>query len=144
MRGDTEPILIGAHTNLQEGVIVHVDPGFPVTVGAGVTVGHGAILHGATVGNNIVVGMGAIILNGANIGEDSIVGAGALVTERKTFPPRSLVLGNPAKLVRGLTPDEIERNRRSAATYTARAQAFKNAILSQSGMELGDSKFGQP
>jgi carbonic anhydrase/acetyltransferase-like protein (isoleucine patch superfamily) len=129
LRGDTEPILVGAGTNIQEGAIFHADPGFPAIVGAGVTVGHGAIVHGARVGNNVVVGMRAVLLNGAVIGEDSVVGAGALVTEGKDFPPGSLIVGSPAKVVRSLTPAEIDRVRDAAQTYIARARAFKQAGL---------------
>ncbi|MEM7532573.1 MAG: gamma carbonic anhydrase family protein [Chloroflexota bacterium] len=124
MRGDNEPIKIGKGTNIQEGAIFHVDPGAPVTIGEGVTVGHGAIVHGATVGDNTVVGMGSIILNNAVIGENSIVGAGALVTERKTFPPGSLILGSPAKVARALSDEEIESNRSSAWHYVERARQF--------------------
>lgn len=125
LRGDVEPIVIGARTNIQEGAIFHVDPGFPVRVGVGVTVGHGAIIHGATVDNNVIVGMRSTILNGAVIGADSIVGANSLVTEGKAFPAGSLIIGSPARVVRALTPEEIERNRLAAETYVKRAAAFK-------------------
>jgi carbonic anhydrase/acetyltransferase-like protein (isoleucine patch superfamily) len=124
LRGDVDSITIGPGTNIQEGAIFHVDPGFPVVVGAGVTVGHRAIVHGARVEDNSVIGMGAILLNGAQIGADSIVGAAALVTEGKTFPPGSLILGSPARVARALAPAEIERNRASAARYVQRARAF--------------------
>ncbi|MBX3009886.1 MAG: gamma carbonic anhydrase family protein [Caldilineaceae bacterium] len=127
LRGDVEPIVIGPRTNIQEGVIIHVDPGFPVRVGTGVTVGHGVIIHGATVGDNVIVGMRSTILNGAVIGADSIVGANSLVTEGKEFPPGSLLIGSPARVVRALTVDEIARNRLSAETYVQRAAAFKAA-----------------
>ena len=125
LRGDVEPIVIGARTNVQEGAIFHVDPGFPVQVGVGVTIGHGALVHGATVGENVIIGMRSTILNGAVIGADSIVGANSLVTEGKAFPAGSLIIGSPARVVRALTPEEIERNRLSAATYVKRAAAFK-------------------
>ena len=127
LRGDNEPIRIGARTNIQEGAILHVDPGFPLVVGTGVTIGHGAIVHGATVHDNTVIGMGSILLNGAVIGKDSIVGAGALVTQGKEFPPGSLILGSPAKLVRELTDDEVDRNRQSAQSYAERAKVFAKA-----------------
>ena len=125
LRGDVEPIFIGPRTNIQEGAIFHVDPEFPVRVGVGVTVGHGAIVHGATIGDNVIVGMHATILNGAVIGADSLVGANSLVTEGKHFPAGSLIIGSPARVVRALTSEEIERNRRSAETYVQRAAAFK-------------------
>lgn len=124
LRGDAEAILIGARTNIQEGVIFHADPGYPAVVGTGVTIGHGAIVHGARIGNNCIIGMRATLLNGATIGENSLVGAGALITEGKTFPPGVLIMGMPAKVVRELTPEEIEKNRRAADVYVARAQAF--------------------
>ena len=92
LRGDVEPIRIGPRTNIQEGAVLHVDPGFPVMVGAGVTIGHRAIVHGATIHDNVIIGMGSTVLNGAVIGENSIVGANALVTEGKEFPPGSLIL----------------------------------------------------
>ena len=124
IRGDNEPITIGAQSNVQECAVMHVDPGFPITIGEGVTIGHGAIIHGATVHNNTVIGMGSIILNGAVIGENSIVGAGALVTQGKEFPPGSLIIGSPAKAVRELTDEEIEANRRSSRNYAERAKHF--------------------
>lgn len=124
LRGDVEPIHIGPGTNIQEGAVFHVDPGFPIMVGAGVTIGHRAIVHGATVHDNVIIGMGSTVLNGAVIGENSIVGANALVTEGKIFPPGSLILGSPAKVVRTLTDAEIARIRHGAETYVARAAAF--------------------
>ncbi len=127
LRGDVEPIQIGPRTNIQEGAVLHVDPGFPVTIGADVTVGHRAIIHGATVQDAVIIGMGSTLLNGALIGEKSIVGANALVTEGKEFPPGSLILGSPAKVVRSLTAAEIARIQEGAATYVARAAAFQKA-----------------
>jgi len=118
VRGDIAPISVGRNSNIQDGAVLHCDTDVPCTLGDGVTVGHGAIVHSATVGANTVIGMGAILLNGAVIGEDSIVGAGALVTGGKVFPPRSMILGSPAKLVRELTVEEIERNRENARHYT--------------------------
>lgn len=125
MRGDMELIKVGSRSNVQECAVLHVDPGFPLTIGEGVTVGHGAILHGATIGDNVVIGMGSIVLNGAVIGDDSIVGAGALVTQGKEFPPRSLIIGSPAKAVRELTDEEIEGNRGNCQRYVERAKAFR-------------------
>jgi carbonic anhydrase/acetyltransferase-like protein (isoleucine patch superfamily) len=128
LRGDTEALLIGARTNIQEGAILHADPGFPAVVGADVTIGHGVIVHGARIGNQAVIGMRATLLNGSVIGSQSLVGAGSLVTEGKEFPAGVLILGSPAKVVRDLTPEEIERNQRAAAIYVQRAQAFRTGI----------------
>lgn len=124
VRGDGEAITIGANTNLQENVVVHTDPGFPATTGTGCTIGHRAILHGCTIGNNTLIGMGAIVLNGARIGDDCLVGAGAVVPEGREIPSGSLVLGMPGKVVRPLTADEIARNRASAAHYVANWRRF--------------------
>lgn len=124
LRGDNEPIVVGAATNIQEHAMLHTDMGYPLSVGAGCTIGHRAILHGCTVGANVLVGMGAIVLNGAVIGDDCLIGAGALVPEGRAIPPGSLVLGMPGKVVRSLTPEEIERNRKSAAHYVAAARRF--------------------
>lgn len=119
LRGDNELIDIGAETNIQEHAVLHTDMGFPLDIGRGSTVGHRAILHGCTVGDNCLIGMGAVVLNGARIGENSLVGAGALVPEGREVPPGSLVIGMPGKVVRELTFDEIGRNRLSAAHYVA-------------------------
>jgi len=124
LRGDQEPITIGEDTNVQEHAIFHTDPGLPLTIGKGCTIGHRATLHGCTIGDNVLIGMGATILNGARIGQDCLVGAGALVTEGKEIPPGSLVIGMPAKVVRPLTADEIVRNRGSAAHYVANWKRF--------------------
>lgn len=125
LRGDTEAISIGAGTNIQDGAILHADPGYPARIGAGCTVGHGAIVHGAQVGDNTLIGMGAILLNGVVVGENCVIGAGALLTQGKIFPPGSLILGSPAKISRELKPEEIEANRRSAEGYVQKASAFK-------------------
>ena len=127
IRGDIESVRIGERTNIQDGCILHADPGFACDVGRGVTVGHAAIVHGATIGDNVTIGMRAVVLNGARIGENSLVGAGALVTEGVEIPPGSLVLGMPGKVVRPLRADEIEHNARSAAHYVAAAKAFAMA-----------------
>jgi len=128
LRGDTESITIGPRTNIQEGAIFHADPGFPVIVGADVTIGHGAIVHGARVGDQVVIGMRATLLNGSEIGSQSLVGAGSLVTEGKQFPAGVLIVGSPARVLRDLTLEEIERNRRAAAIYVQRAIAFRESI----------------
>ena len=125
IRGDGERIAIGADTNVQEHTIMHTDPGFPLTIGEGCTIGHRALLHGCTVGDNSLIGMGAIVLNGASIGNNSLVGAGALVTENKVFPDNSLIVGSPAKVIRTLDDAAIERLRVSAAHYVANAKRFK-------------------
>ena len=127
IRGDVEQIRIGARTNIQDNSVIHADAGFPCRIGAGVTVGHRAIVHGAQVGDHVLVGMGATVMNGAVIGENSIIGANSLVTEGKVIPPRSLALGSPAKVVRELTEDEIAGIRLSATHYVLNGQAYKAA-----------------
>ncbi|MCY1240471.1 Protein YrdA [compost metagenome] len=117
LRGDNEPIRLGARTNIQENVVIHVDPGFPVTIGEGCTIGHGAIIHGCTIGDNSLIGMGATVLNGAKIGRNCLVGANALVTEGKEFPDNSLIVGAPAKAIRTLDDAAVEGLKRSAAHY---------------------------
>jgi|SRR5690625_4541304 len=128
VRGDNEPITLGAGSNIQDGSVLHTDPSYPCTIGENVTVGHQVMLHGCTVEDGALIGIQAIVLNGAVIGKDSLVGAGALVTEGKVFPPRSLILGSPAKVVRELTDDEVEALKRNAETYRQRAQAFKQDL----------------
>jgi carbonic anhydrase/acetyltransferase-like protein (isoleucine patch superfamily) len=128
LRGDNEPITIGARTNVQESAVMHTDPGFPLTVGAGVTIGHQAMLHGCTVGDGSLIGIQAVVLNAAVIGKDCLVGAGAIVTERKQFADRSLILGAPAKLVRDLTDAEVASLREAAAHYVQRAARFRTEL----------------
>ncbi|WP_296737770.1 gamma carbonic anhydrase family protein [Mesorhizobium sp.] len=130
IRGDNEPITIGADTNVQEHTIMHTDPGCPVTIGQGCTIGHRALLHGCTIGDNSLIGMGAIVLNGAMIGKNSLVGADALVTENKVFPDNSLIVGSPAKVIRELDEAAIERLRVSAAHYVANGKRFKAGLKS--------------
>ena len=124
IRGDVAPIRIGARTNIQDGAVLHADPGFPLEIGEGCTIGHRAIVHGCTVGDNTLIGMGATVLNGARIGADCLVGAGALVTEGKEFPDGSLIVGAPAKVVRSLDAAAIEGLRQSAERYAANARRF--------------------
>ena len=124
LRGDNEPIVLGDGSNAQEGAIFHTDPGYPLTVGKNVTVGHQAMLHGCTVEDGCLIGIQAVVLNGAVIGAESLVGAGALVTEGKVFPPRSLIIGSPAKAVRTLTDEDVAGLQRNAANYVSRGQAF--------------------
>lgn len=117
IRGDMEPIVIGNRTNIQDGCVLHVDHGYPLKLGNGVTVGHGAILHGCTVGDNSLIGMGAIVLNDAKIGKDCLIGAGALIPQGMEVPDGSLVIGFPAKVKRALTPEEIRHNTENANDY---------------------------
>ena len=124
LRGDNEPIVVGNGSNIQEGVMIHTDPAFPVTIGAGCTIGHHAIVHGCTIGENSLVGMGATILNGAKIGRNCLIGANALVTEGKHFPDNSLIVGSPAKAIRVLDADAEESLRQSAKRYIANWQRF--------------------
>lgn len=131
LRGDNERISIGAGSNVQEHTVMHTDPGFPLTVGEGCTIGHRAILHGCTIGENSLVGMGAIVLNGARIGANCLVGAGALVTEGKVFPDNSLIIGTPARVARTLDEGAVEGLRQSASHYVANARRFR-AGLSES------------
>ncbi|ODT18318.1 MAG: gamma carbonic anhydrase family protein [Mesorhizobium sp. SCN 65-12] len=128
IRGDNEPIVIGADTNVQEHTIMHTDPGFPLTIGEGCTIGHRALLHGCRIGDNSLIGMGAIVLNGARIGRNSLVGAGALVTEGKEFPDNSLIVGSPAKVIRTLDDAAVARLRASAAHYVANGKRFKAGL----------------
>jgi carbonic anhydrase/acetyltransferase-like protein (isoleucine patch superfamily) len=128
LRGDGEPLRIGARTNIQEGAMLHADPSFPLTVGPDVTVGHHAILHGCIVGANALIGMGATVLNGARIGANCIVGANALVTENKEFPDFSLIVGAPAKAVRTLDLGTAEKLRASAAHYVANWRRFAGGL----------------
>jgi carbonic anhydrase/acetyltransferase-like protein (isoleucine patch superfamily) len=122
IRGDIAPITVGKNSNVQDGAVIHCDTGVPTIIGEGVTVGHGAIIHSATIEDNVIVGMGAIILDRAVIGRDSIVGAGALVTGGKTFPEGSMILGSPAKVVRELTPEEIAHIAANARHYAEHAK----------------------
>ena len=129
LRGDNEPIEIGEDSNVQEHTVMHTDMGFPLTVGKGCTIGHRAMLHGCTIGDNTLIGMGAIVLNGARIGNNCLVGAGALVTEGKTFPDNSLIVGAPAKAVRTLDEKGAGAGRMIAAVYAARAKKFRTGLV---------------
>jgi carbonic anhydrase/acetyltransferase-like protein (isoleucine patch superfamily) len=124
VRGESSAIRIGARTNVQDGCVLHADPGFPCILGQGVTLGHSAIVHGATVEENVVIGMRAVVMNGARIGANSIVGVGAVVTAGTLIPPGSLVLGLPAKVRRALTHEEVVGNRRTSDHYVEEAKAF--------------------
>ncbi len=128
IRADNEPIRIGARSNIQDLSVLHSDPGAPLTVGEGVTVGHKVTLHGCTIGDNSLIGIGSTVLNRARIGANSIVGAGALVTEGKVFPDGVLIVGAPARVVRELTPEQVEGLKRSADHYVANAQRFSKEL----------------
>jgi len=128
MRGDNETITIGRNSNVQDGTVVHADPGFPVVVGENVTIGHQVMLHGCTIGDGSLVGIGAVILNGAKIGRNCLVGAGALVTEGKEFPDNTMIVGAPAKAVRALSPEQAERLRVGVSNYVSNAQRFRNGL----------------
>lgn len=124
LRGDSEQLTIGRGTNIQDGSVLHADYGFPLRLGEGVTVGHKVMLHGCTVGDHSLIGIGAVVLNGAKIGRHCLVGAGALVTEGKEFPDGSLIIGSPAKAVKELTPGQIEGLKASAQHYIANARRY--------------------
>ena len=124
LRGDIEPIVVGPRSNVQDGCILHTGDGEPAIVGAGVTLGHGVIVHGCRIADNVLVGMRATLLNGVEVGENCLIGAGALVTPGTIIPPGSLVLGMPARVVRPLTPEEIESIRSSAVHYVEYARRF--------------------
>jgi carbonic anhydrase/acetyltransferase-like protein (isoleucine patch superfamily) len=128
VRGDSAKITIGEGSNVQDGSVLHADTGMPLVIGQRVTVGHLVQLHGCTVGDESLIGIGAIVLNGAKIGKNCLVGAGALVTEGKEFPDGSMILGSPAKAVRQLTPEQIEGLRRSAQHYVENAKRFKAGL----------------
>lgn len=125
VRGDSSQISIGAGTNLQDNVVVHADPGFPAIIGDGVSVGHGAVVHGCSVGDDSLIGMGATIMNGATIGAGSLIAGGAVVLEGTEIPPRSLVAGVPAKVRREISDEELEGIRSNAAHYRELAQAHR-------------------
>ncbi len=128
LRGDNEPITIGAGTNIQENCVMHTDMGFPLNVGAGCTIGHKAMLHGCTIGDNSLIGMGATVLNAAVIGNNCIIGAGALVPEGKTIPDNSLVVGMPGKVVRSLGDADRSMLKAASAQYVANAKRFANGL----------------
>ena len=128
IRADRATILIGEGSNVQDNAVVHVDDHYPVTIGQGVTIGHGAIVHGCSIGDNTVVGMGTIILNGAQIGCNCILGAGSLVTQNTIIPDNSLVIGSPAKVVRQVTTEEISANMKNARVYVKEATLTKNTV----------------
>lgn len=131
LRGDNDWLIVGERSNIQDGSVLHTDPGLELVVGSGVTIGHKVMLHGCTVGDNSLVGIGSTVLNGARIGRNCIVGAHALVTEDKDFPDGSLILGSPARVVRELDDKEIALIRKSADIYVANAARFSSDLLAR-------------
>ncbi len=129
LRGDNEPIVVGRGSNVQENTVMHADEGFPLTLGENVTIGHQVMLHGCTVGDGSLIGIQSIVLNGARIGRNCLVGAGSLVTEGKQFPDGVLIVGRPAKVVRELTPGQIDGLRHSAEQYVERARRFRAELV---------------
>ena len=125
LRGDLEPIIIGENSNVQDGSVIHTDPGCPVNVGKGVTLGHMVMLHGCTIEDDCLIGIGSTILNKAKIGKNSIIGAHSLITENKIIPERSLVLGSPGKVVRQVTDEEIEHIKENAKHYVENFKKYK-------------------
>lgn len=124
LRGDTEPIVIGERANVQDGCVLHTDLGFPILVGAEVTIGHQASLHGCSIGRGSLIGIGAIVLNGATIGEDCLIGSQALIPEGKVIPPRSVVLGSPGKITRQVNDCDLARMRESFTAYVSRWKQY--------------------
>ena len=127
-RGDSDRIIVGAGSNIQDGSVLHADEGMPLVIGERVTVGHQVMLHGCTIGDESLIGIGATVLNRARIGKHCLVGAGSLVTEGKEFPDGSMIMGSPARVVRPLTPEQIEGLRKSAQHYMANAQRFRQGL----------------
>ena len=128
VRGDNEPITIGRQSNVQDGAVLHTDPGYPLRIGAGVTVGHQVMLHGCTIGEGTLIGIQAIILNGAVVGSECIIGAGALIPEGRTIPDRSLVIGTPGRVVRALTDAEIRGIRDGVGIYVRKARWYATEL----------------
>ena len=125
IRGDMATITIGARSNVQDGSVLHVDEGVPLTIGCDVTIGHQVMLHGCTIGDGSLIGIQAIVLNGATIGKGCLVGAGALVTEGKSFPDHVMILGSPARVIRTLKPEDVERIRHGARHYVEEAKHYR-------------------
>jgi carbonic anhydrase/acetyltransferase-like protein (isoleucine patch superfamily) len=131
VRGDNEAIVIGARSNVQDGCVLHTDPGFPLTIGPDATIGHMAMLHGCSIGRGTLIGIGAIVLNGARIGEECLIGAGALVPEGKEIPSRSVVFGSPGKVMREVGDKELERMRWGVELYRNRWQSYARSFRPQ-------------
>jgi len=133
LRGDNEPIVVGARSNVQDGCVLHTDPGFPLTIGPDCTIGHMVMLHGCSIGRNSLIGIGSIILNGAKIGDECLIGANTLIAEGKNIPPRSMVLGSPGKIVRQLTDEDVARIKGSAERYVANWRRYAKSFAAWSG-----------
>lgn len=128
LRGDNEPIRIGDNSNIQDGAILHTDPGAPLTIGSNVTVGHAAKVHGCTIGDGSLIGINSVILNHSVIGRNCLIGANALITEGKVIPDNSLVIGSPGKVLRTLNADEIAAMRANSAHYVENLQRYRDAL----------------
>ena len=133
LRGDNEPIIVGENSNIQDNSVCHTDMGSPLTIGDNVTVGHMVMLHGCTIGDGALIGIGAVVLNGAKIGKNCLVGAGALITEGKEFPDGVMILGAPAKVVRELAPEHAQRMGMGALSYVRNWQRFKAGLARAQG-----------
>jgi carbonic anhydrase/acetyltransferase-like protein (isoleucine patch superfamily) len=128
IRADNEPVIIGDCTNIQDGSVLHTDPGFPMDIGKNVTIGHMCMLHGCIIGEVSLIGIGSVILNGAKIGKNCIIGANTLITEGKNIPDNSLVMGSPGKIQRELSPEEILNIEKNANGYVARSRLYRNQL----------------
>ena len=133
LRGDNEPISVGEGSNIQDGCVLHTDLGFPLVIGRGVTVGHMVMLHGCTIGDDSLIGIGAVVLNGATIGRNCLIGAGALVPEGKSIPDNSLVMGAPGKVVREVSAEHLARMRESAEQYVDNWQRYRRELRAEDG-----------
>jgi carbonic anhydrase/acetyltransferase-like protein (isoleucine patch superfamily) len=131
IRGDNDQITIGARSNIQDGCVLHTDPGFPLTIGPEATIGHMAMLHGCTIARGALIGIGAVVLNGARIGEDCMIGAGAVIPEGKEIPPRSVVLGTPGRIVRQVGEQDLERIRWGVQLYVDRWKTYARGFRPQ-------------
>lgn len=131
LRGDADRIVLGAGSNIQDGSVLHTDPGFPLLIGCDVTVGHKVMLHGCEIGDNSLIGINAVVLNGAKIGKNCLIGAGALIPEGKVIPDNSLVMGMPGKVVKTLSPEQVQGLKASAAHYVANGQRFAAHLRGQ-------------
>jgi carbonic anhydrase/acetyltransferase-like protein (isoleucine patch superfamily) len=128
LRGDNDPIVVGENSNVQDNSVLHTDTGSPLTIGSNVTVGHLVMLHGCTIGDGSLIGIGSVVLNGANIGKNCLVGAGSLITENKVFPDNSMIMGSPARVVRDLTPEQVSGLAASAMHYVQNWRRYRSSL----------------